>query len=105
MSVNVENVKKWVDALRSGKYEQGYGALRGRDGVGFCCLAVACDVSGVGEWRHGDDGRLRFWTDEDYGRGTDLPPAVLAWLGLSIARDVDDGNPYVVLGDGRTKRR
>jgi len=38
---------KWVEALRSGDYEQGDYALRSVGG--FCCLGVACDLSGV-EW-------------------------------------------------------
>lgn len=36
--------KKWVEALRSGKYKQGSGYLRSGDR--FCCLGVACDVLG-----------------------------------------------------------
>lgn len=37
-----ENIKKWLAALRSGKYRQGYGHLRKNDR--FCCLGVACDI-------------------------------------------------------------
>jgi len=44
--------RKWVDALRSGKYAQTTGTLR--DQHGFCCLGVACDVSGKGEWAADD---------------------------------------------------
>jgi hypothetical protein len=33
---------KWVAALRSGKYEQGRGALNHN---GFCCLGVLCEVA------------------------------------------------------------
>jgi hypothetical protein len=38
--------KKWVDALRSGKYKQGKGYLHSKDDT-FCCLGVLCDVAGV----------------------------------------------------------
>jgi hypothetical protein len=38
---------KWLAALRSGKYQQGEGALN-KDGK-FCCLGVLCDVAGY-EW-------------------------------------------------------
>lgn len=39
-----ERVKKlWLEALRSGKYEQGRLALRTVDNR-FCCLGVLCDV-------------------------------------------------------------
>lgn len=34
--------KLWVEALRSGEYEQTNGALRYEDK--FCCLGVACDL-------------------------------------------------------------
>ena len=30
----------WLEALRSGEYEQGHGQLR--DGDSFCCLGVLC---------------------------------------------------------------
>lgn len=34
--------KRWLKALRSGKYKQTAGTLR--DAYGFCCLGVLCDV-------------------------------------------------------------
>ena len=37
-----------VAALRSGKYEQGKDWLR--KGDAFCCLGVACDISGLAKW-------------------------------------------------------
>ena len=40
-----------VAALRSGKYEQGKDWLR--KGDAFCCLGVACDISGLAEWVDG----------------------------------------------------
>lgn len=40
--------KKWVDALRSGKYKQGFGLLKQIDAdthnVKHCCLGVLCEV-------------------------------------------------------------
>lgn len=45
---NKENIRKWVEALRSGKFQQTNGALRDLDG--YCCLGVACEVSGLGYW-------------------------------------------------------
>lgn len=35
---------KWVQALRSGKYKQCRETLF--DGVGYCCLGVACKITG-----------------------------------------------------------
>lgn len=40
---------KWLTALRSDKYTQGQGFLRGGDDT-FCCLGVLCEVAGF-EWR------------------------------------------------------
>ena len=72
-------MKKWVSALRSGKYKQGTGRLRDSDDQ-FCCLGVLCDLhrreTGKGRWR-----------DETYIAGDDFhheitPNAVAAWAGL-----------------------
>ena len=37
--------KDWVEALRSGKYEQGSGLLR--EGNYYCCIGVACEVAKI----------------------------------------------------------
>ncbi len=37
--------KKWIEALRSGKYQQGKGMLNRGDQ--YCCLGVACEVLGL----------------------------------------------------------
>jgi hypothetical protein len=42
-------VRAWIDALRSGKYEQGRGSLRTNDDT-YCCLGVACDVYDPSRW-------------------------------------------------------
>ena len=37
--------KKWVAALKSGKYEQTTaGRLTNKEGTQFCCLGVLCDI-------------------------------------------------------------
>jgi len=41
--MNPEVKQMWVDALRSGKYAQGFGALE-KDGR-FCCLGVLQDLA------------------------------------------------------------
>ena len=48
MSVNKERVAALVAALRSGRYEQGHNRLKDEYG-GYCCLGVACDISGLGQ--------------------------------------------------------
>lgn len=39
---------KWLEALRSGRYQQGRGWLKFKDGDGerYCCLGVLCEVAG-----------------------------------------------------------
>jgi hypothetical protein len=46
----------WLEALRSRKYKQAKGTLREVEANGresFCCLGVACEISGLGEWKGG----------------------------------------------------
>lgn len=40
--------RKWVKALRSGKYKKGFSYLKIESGGEFqyCCLGVACEISG-----------------------------------------------------------
>jgi hypothetical protein len=73
-----DNAKKWVEALRSGRYEQGAGKLRYNDS--FCCLGVACHLSADelelevkvvdGLYKYNDNGGY-------------LPIAVKEWLGIT----------------------
>ena len=86
---NKENIRKWVEALRSGEYKQGRELLRVGDH--FCCLGVACDVSNVGEWQRRTG--ITFEYEEEMGM---LPPAVRDWLGVA------SGDPvlYTPIGHG-----
>jgi hypothetical protein len=66
----------WVDALRSGEYQQTKKTLQ--DVNGYCCLGVACDVAAkngipVG---FGDDGTLE-------GGTLSSQHEVVDWLGLN----------------------
>lgn len=47
--MNAEIKAKWIEALRSGKYEQGRGRLRSEDNK-YCCLGVLCDLIDPGKW-------------------------------------------------------
>jgi hypothetical protein len=86
--INKTNIRKWVKALRSGKYKQTSGTLK--DDVGYCCLGVACDVfakeTGKGKWRTTDFSGKQFitdlGTDEEMIHEADLPPAVMRWFGI-----------------------
>lgn len=48
-TVSWPSPKEWADALRSGAYRQGRGALQGttQDGPQFCCIGVLVDMAGV----------------------------------------------------------
>ena len=48
MTKLTEAQERWVVALESGEYDQTRGRLRDEDG--FCCIGVACDLSGLGKW-------------------------------------------------------
>ncbi len=81
-----ENAKKWVAALRSGKYEQTTGRLHLK-GDGYCCLGVACDlfakenkiVISEDHWTGGVD--IKYNGDSQL-----LPTPVRNWLGLASGR-------------------
>ena len=51
--MNRQYVENWVAALRSGKYKQTTGTLRGvmeHNYIGYCCLGVACDIYPDFDW-------------------------------------------------------
>lgn len=85
--INKELVRNWVKVLRSGEYLQAIGKLR--NGIGYCCLGVACEISQAGAWDSdayvvsnvGDDKVLPLPMVELYGFG-DRDPMVP----VSVAR-------------------
>lgn len=86
--------KKWVDALRSGNYEQGSYMLKSGDGR-YCCLGVLCDLAvqeGVArEERTTNTPDPQYYYD---GAADLLPASVIKWAGL------DSNNAQVEYGDG-----
>jgi hypothetical protein len=43
-----QHIKDWVEALRSGNYQQVQGTLKGKKdngSVGYCCLGVFCEIN------------------------------------------------------------
>lgn len=66
---------KWVEALRSGKYKQGFGALRTVETDGtmrHCVVGVLADVIDPNAWESGaafDDGSIPkvVWNDCTFG--------------------------------------
>ena len=50
--------RRWVAALRGGRYHQVREHLR--TDLGYCCLGVACDLYRPGTWRLRSDGEWLF---------------------------------------------
>lgn len=96
--MNKEKLRLWIDALRSGEYEQGRGGLARRfDPNGswqYCCLGVACEVA----IKDGLDLAVSegYGGSKPYGAAKEtgfLPDEVVQWLG------VDEANPVVLSDD------
>lgn len=62
--------RKWLNALRSGKFKQTKKRLR--TDAGFCCLGVACEISGAVQHRRHEGGSHFYGKYSD----TSLPPTV-----------------------------
>lgn len=83
--MNPEVKAMWLDALRSGEYEQTVSRLR--DEKGYCCLGVLCDL-------HADATGTKWnmtepWKPRYLGENATLPALVKQWAGL------DDDNPII----------
>jgi hypothetical protein len=78
-----QHLRELVAALRSGEYEQGLGALQPKRGS-YCCLGVACEISGQGAWEEGNfvDHYLAYRTKYESSSGF-LPRGVMGFYGLS----------------------
>jgi|SRR6185437_2598790 len=48
MALDPKFKARWVEALRSGAFDQTQGTLR--DNNGFCCLGVACNIIDHNRW-------------------------------------------------------
>jgi hypothetical protein len=76
--------KKWVKALRSGKYEQGKKSLKSEQG--YCCLGVLCSLSPY----KNNYTRMRPKNEFDNKLTTKLincllPEKIQSWAGMSSA--------------------
>lgn len=94
--MNPEVKAKWLEALRSGRYKQGYQQLKDHDG-NYCCLGVLCDI-------HAKETHNAF-TGKDYLRDRfALPEIVYKWAGLSgplgaIPTPINDHNSLADMND------
>lgn len=88
IKMNPQVKQKWIDALRSGKYEQGSEKLRSVSG--YCCLGVLCDLYAQEhntEWRFRGNKEtilqlMDYWYYE--GESEFLPESVMNWAGLEL---------------------
>lgn len=106
MSVNKENMRLFVAALRSGEYEQGRYRLTTiqADSVQHCCLGVACEVA----LRHGVQMEIGVapvpghpgLTKRVYNaQSLFLPLAVQQWLGVDNDNLMIHGESASTLND------
>ena len=79
------NAKRWIKALRSGKYKQTQKHLRDADldtdEPGYCCLGVACDLYAQTHKRGAWDEYGSFVIG-DIEEDSELPDRVAKWLGI-----------------------
>ena len=97
--MNEEIKKKWIEALRSGKYEQGRGWLKTQDNITkteqFCCLGVLCDLHQQVTKTSWDIPHLvgkesSIWSHSYMGLDSFLPSSVQTWA------EVTASNPTVL---------
>jgi len=48
--INLTIIKEWIEALRSGEYQQGKYSLKINEDI-YCCLGVLCDKVKPKEWK------------------------------------------------------
>jgi hypothetical protein len=81
-----EPVQKWIKALRSGEYKQGYNRLAS-PGDMYCCLGVACELY-MKEFpeklskKWSPLGNYEYYEEGGFPMTGGLPLVVRDWLGL-----------------------
>jgi hypothetical protein len=76
-----KNAKKWVAALRSGRFKQGFGMLNENNEF-FCCLGVLCEVAienGLPLTKGTYPSGAVYYKADIFGN---LPNEVMKWAGL-----------------------
>lgn len=76
--------KQWVEALRSGRYEQGRHGLRSAAN-NYCCLGVLCDIVAPDAWSADKIEHLDYYTHDNYSTGV-LSPTFRLYTGISLER-------------------
>lgn len=92
--MNKEVKEKWVAALRSGDYKQGFNRLKtvmndldGKDVSSYCCLGVLCDLASkegiIKELNHGF-----FGTSLNNCNQFSLPVEVAKWVEIDMTGEM-----------------
>jgi hypothetical protein len=93
-SEQVQRIKNWIKVLKNKEYEQGQETLKQineGDEPKFCCLGVACDLSGLGEWKYphaindrfSDTVKFESYFVDEYDHDTEFfPDAVEEYYGI-----------------------
>ncbi len=79
--MNQDIKKRWVDALRSGSYDQDKNLLATSDG--YCCLGVLCEIAVQDGVVFKENGIYTSAEDHYDYSFEELPEAVQHWAGLS----------------------
>lgn len=100
--MKAEIKQRWLEALRSGRYAQGEGALKqqhdGEEKPQYCCLGVLCDLHRISTKRVGwtdggaeSDDNFSYFEEDCF-----VPEQVARWAGLSAEAELaDDGDVNV----------
>ena len=91
-------VRSWIEALRSGAYEQGTEKLARGDHdkrERYCCLGVACNLNRPDAWAYVSISEIdNEWVHDD--QETMLAPAEVSWLRLTDeCGSLHAPNPFV----------
>lgn len=114
--MNQEVKRKWVEALRSGKYEQGVFNLKSKikSKTQYCCLGVLCDIY-LKEHNKRWSKKFKNFADKksfgikdnydgDFGYNTShLPNNVMEWAGLDSHDPKVSGKHLTVWNDEGVK--
>jgi hypothetical protein len=99
--MNTEIKARWLEALRSGRYQQGVGRLKNTEGQ-MCCLGVLCDLAtkeGIGRWDRDVAGLPLFGVGASVYDGV-LPYAVMEWAELDSEDPDINGCGITAYNDG-----
>ena len=102
-----EIAKIWVEALRSGKYEQTRGQLKMDES--YCCLGVLCEISKLGRFSNNERYLIQSRSAQEIKNDV-LPVSVMKWAGIkdssgllnmyeSLAEYNDSGKTFLEIAD------